>query len=48
MTPSQKYLAKLGLKDPEPIEVDSTGKEITSPTETSSLNEPENPRRSFF
>src|SRR5688500_11749118 len=46
MTPSQKYLAKLGLKDPEPIEVDSNGKEISSPTETSSLDEPENPRRS--
>ena len=48
MTPSQKYLAKLGLKDPEPIEVDSTGKEILPQTETSSLNEPENPRRSFL
>lgn len=48
MTPSQKYLAKLGLKDPEPFEVDSTGKEIASPTETSSLSEPENPRRSFL
>ena len=49
MTPSQKYLAKLGLKDPEPIEVESTGKQITtSPTETSSFNESENPRRSFL
>ena len=48
MTPSQKYLAKLGLKDPEPIEGDSTGKEILPQTETSSLNEPENPRRSFL
>ena len=48
MTPSQKYLAKLGLKDTEPIEVDSTGKEITSPTEISSLKEAENPRRSFL
>ena len=48
MTPSQKYLAKLGLKDPEPIEVDSTGKEILPQTETSLLNEPENPRRSFL
>ena len=48
MTPSQKYVAKLGLKDPEPIEVDSTGKEIISQKETSSLDEPENPRRSFL
>lgn len=42
MTPSQKFLAKLGLKDPEPIEMDSTGKEI------SAVNETENPRRSFL
>lgn len=42
MTPSQKFLAKLGLKDPEPIEMDSTGKEICA------VNETENPRRSFL
>ncbi|MEJ7827604.1 MAG: mandelate racemase/muconate lactonizing enzyme family protein, partial [Segetibacter sp.] len=40
MTPSQKILAKLGLKDPEPIE------QATDPIK--SENQPENPRRSFF
>src|SRR5918993_2889001 len=42
MTPSQKFLEKLGLKDPEPIQIDSNGKEITAD------NEIENPRRSFL
>src|SRR6476469_2384526 len=39
MTPSQKYLNKLGLKDPDVIE------------ETNAINQhdaPENPRRSFL
>jgi L-alanine-DL-glutamate epimerase-like enolase superfamily enzyme len=48
MTPSQKFLKKLGLKDPEPIEVDSSGKEITSVNEISFASESENPRRSFL
>ena len=48
MTPSQKFLKKLGLKDPEPIEIDSTGKEASSANEVSSLDVPENPRRSFL
>ena len=42
MTPSQKFLAKLGLKDPEPIEVEQPGAEINSE------NISENPRRSFL
>jgi L-alanine-DL-glutamate epimerase-like enolase superfamily enzyme len=48
MTPSQKFLQKLGLKDPEPIEIDITGKEFFSANEVSSLDVPENPRRSFL
>jgi L-alanine-DL-glutamate epimerase-like enolase superfamily enzyme len=39
MTPSQKYLAKLGLKDPDPIEETNL---------TAADNQPENPRRSFL
>jgi len=42
MTPSQKFLAKLGLKDPEPIEAEQPNQEIHSE------NIPENPRRSFL
>lgn len=37
MTPSQKILSKLGLKDPEPIEEQSTPEA-----------DQENPRRSFL
>ncbi len=40
MTPSEKILAKLGLKDPEPIE------QTTDPVNSES--QAENPRRSFF
>jgi L-alanine-DL-glutamate epimerase-like enolase superfamily enzyme len=39
MTPSQKFLQKLGLKDPEPID------ETITPAKA---EEPENPRRSFL
>ena len=42
MTPSQKFLTKLGLKDPEPIETAQPGKETTSE------NIDDNPRRSFL
>lgn len=38
MTPSQKYLAKLGLEDPSPIDENKTAVE----------NQPENARRSFL
>ncbi len=49
MTPSQKYLAKLGLKDPDPIEIDSTGKEVSVAKEKETVdNDAENPRRSFL
>ena len=42
MTPSQKFLTKLGLKDPEPIEENQPGQGVQSE------EIPENPRRSFF
>jgi hypothetical protein len=42
MTPSQKFLSKLGLKDPEPIESVPPG------NEKNSENTVENPRRSFL
>ncbi len=42
MTPSQRMLAKHGLKDPEPIDAEQPGKE------TNSENATENPRRSFL
>lgn len=42
MTPSQKFLAKLGLKDPEPIETVQPG------SENCSEDVGENPRRSFL
>ena len=42
MTPSQKFLTKLGLKDPEPIEAELPVQDIQSE------NIPENPRRSFL
>ena len=42
MTPSQKFLAKLGLKDPEPIETVQPG------AENCSEDVGENPRRSFL
>lgn len=38
MNPSQKFLAKLGLKDPEPIDQNSSSID----------NQPENPRRAFL
>ena len=41
MTPSQKHLAKLGLKDPEPVEEVHHNKDISQTI-------PENPRRSFL
>ena len=42
MTPSQKLLTKLGLKDPEPIEENQSGQEVQSDDTR------DNPRRSFF